>query len=60
MEEIIKYVKNKFIPCSHFLIITSICYSLESFDAFILIGNSSSKDRNESELDVINDQTGVQ
>ena len=40
------------------MIITSIGYSLESLDAFILVGNNSRKDRNDSELDVINDQTG--
>ena len=57
MEEIIKYKKSKFISCSHFLIITSISYSLESLDAFIKIGNNSRKDRNESKLDEINDQT---
>lgn len=60
MEEIIEYKKSEFISRSHFLIITSISYSLESLDAIVKIGNNNRKDRNESELDEINDQTGVQ
>jgi len=60
MEEIIRYNKSKFISRSHFLIITSISYSLERLDAFILVGNNSREDCNESELDGHNDLTGVE